>query len=416
MKRTLKSVFNRYTVTAALMLGLAASKSQNIQPTPTAEAAPYTTDLSSYVQAAPHSSFIPDRAIPHYIEHFYKRMRSLGNKASNENSVNTVGKRLNLSSMFNPGDSDTADRLNGLTPAQAQQKAWEFLKSRAYESLTRTRDGSWMKEALPAIEALYHDGISRSEEAHILNFLKHYTASDSYRQWEDQRREQIMRELKQNPRLQKLLTQWASVRYYHRDHNRKMEQYAIKQETLQIISDTMRKAFGMEPIPVIIDEIPDDLALWGVYTKTKAPDPQTGKIKSYEFILISHDLIKDSGNTTSDKLLDLFFEEVKHSIDSQMASDLLRGKIDADDVRFGHAAAFLLNAQNYAIPDKKACKSYRRLLQRRCEKSIDAYLEQYSERTAKEYAKKNRESFQYDARRISKLIIDDSAPKRKLSA
>lgn len=190
----------------------------------------------------------------------------------------------------------------------------------------------------------------------ILRFETGYTPDAAYTAWERERMEAAIDEIAKDPFIAETHDKWIAPAHY-RDENQAREQYALKQKSLQIVSDMIRKNFGLPPIPVFLHKFSEDES-----HNSGHFDPAGNKIE------INYDR-RWYTTTSFEKALDVIIHEIKHSIDMDMALSFAADEMKPGDDRISHAAAIWLNERHY-IPASR---------------NIDYYKKQYTERVAYEF-------------------------------
>ena len=208
-------------------------------------------------------------------------------------------------------------------------------------------------------------------------FQNNFVASSHYRNYESTLLEGALKKIVQNPRFKSNLAQWKPQSDY-KNRDDAIEQYKIRQESMQLIADELRSAFGFKPIPVELVVVPDHFPIGGFHS------PELGKI------VINYNSEGDRTHSLA-KVLPLLFEEVKHSIDRDMMWALINGDMKSSDIRAEHATAVLANKENYIgqLPFS-LLHPYDTIL------SYLDYHDQYIEESAKAFA-------EYAAKRLNNL-------------
>lgn len=184
-------------------------------------------------------------------------------------------------------------------------------------------------------------------------FQEAYNPPAAYAAWERERMEAAVETIASHPYIAETYNQWKPPAEYQ-DERDALDQHAIKQKTLQIMSDTIRGSFGLAPIPVRLFKFP------------KATEKNTGEYNgATNEIEINYDP-RWYTTVSFSHALETMTHEVKHSIDTDMAIMLATGVMPEDDIRAQHAAAIWLNERNY-VP---------------LSVDFDGYEKQYAERIA----------------------------------
>ncbi len=165
-------------------------------------------------------------------------------------------------------------------------------------------------------------------------FQEKFKPSKEYRAWENERMEEAINAIAQDSFIQDAHDKWKSQSDYE-DVADAEEQYTLKREVFQRVSDHIRDSFGLESIDVSMYVFQpyqmDTLAFY-----SPATDSIAVNYSAY-------------GNVTRsmERALTTIIEEAKHSVDSAMMGMYMRGEISNDDIRAEHAAAIWLNTKEY---------------------------------------------------------------------
>ncbi|GEM_PF-3117472 len=214
-----------------------------------------------------------------------------------------------------------------------------------------------------------YESVPDSEEfAAQIYFQNAFTAPQSYLDWEHERMDEARQAIAAHPEILQARKNWLAQEDYA-DERQAREQHRLKEDTLRLASDIVRKSFGLEPVPL------------SLYRFDASRDSQLGAYSVMKKKIEINYAWRHGVTDTLEAALSTVLEEAKHSVDHAFALMLENGEMGPSDIRANHAAARILNGKIYI----DGSKSEHSRLGSNKERIFQAYEEQYIERTAKKF-------------------------------
>lgn len=194
--------------------------------------------------------------------------------------------------------------------------------------------------------------------------------SGSYRKWEHERIGKAADDLMRSE-FNGLIAQWLPLSQINQGNA--SGQYRVRQQSMQILSDTLRSAFGLPSIPVILDVFPDALSA----SLGFAPPPgMTEKAVKGQLLIVNY--VEDPNTAVQYGV-----HEIAHTIDYSNVERLLRGQIDENDPLYSHVAGIVENGQSYVLP---LCSDGKLASIQTCPQKVREYKSQFIESDADRFA------------------------------
>lgn len=254
-------------------------------------------------------------------------------------------------------DPDAA-RLAALPAPAAEAEARALVATTSPEALSqrlKARTDADLAFTMTLLDSMMHNGLDESEREVQRSIFAGYETPAAVRAAEDAVITSTVDRLSQSAEFRNLRTAMTSLSHVKTEAQAK-EQLRVRQDLTQLVSDTVRAEFGMNPVPVFLTNLYQPLG--GFYSRcfddTDCPadaanDPGLPLMKN-GFIALnmapSYGIMDDFDTT-----LTVLIEEIKHSVDIDTAHNIPAGTMERTDPRYAHSMMILAssNAAAYEI-------------------------------------------------------------------
>jgi len=254
-------------------------------------------------------------------------------------------------------------------PNVMQKRAHEAI-DRGFQFPAQDQDRKQgLKDVFHVVEGLQYINRNKDELNFINDLLANYKPDKAFEDWQDALIKECIASLRADPYVARNISAWVKPTQYE-SLQHAGEQYILRAELCQYLSDNIRKKFGLEPIPVHILPLPDNLYFGGFYHSDD------------DYIVINYSDKFDVVDRPNISFFETIFEEIKHSVDAGLAEQCMKQEMAPDDVRYEHAAMIWLNGAHYC-----AVKTHMIGPVSVWQSGVPEYYSQYLEDNAKEFAK-----------------------------
>jgi hypothetical protein len=251
------------------------------------------------------------------------------------------------------------------TPAWSRFGMWESepTLTRHVCHVSKQNYGLELKRTIALLDAIHDDGLSRAEREFRTDCLASLEMPDAMAKHDAKIIKKILSSTDTKLLYKTSFSGWLGRKNWLTQTIATSE-FRRREIAAQAMADTVRKAYGLEPIPVHFMNLPKKTNLIGHYV------PRFDGKPAIIINAAGWANVIDSPQT----LLPVLLEETRHSIDHAAMSALKNGKLSPDDPNYYHAAMIAMNLQPaaYVRTGNGGNRS--------------AYENQYVERTAKAYA------------------------------
>jgi hypothetical protein len=333
-----------------------------------------TTLFTACAGRMPLANIVPENAHPDMSAEFSNlRLEMIRQTLTKPAQNNNTGRAVYLHSFLNCGEFTSVQNLAQQPPDQMEKSARQILRDRydrSPQNAARDYAGNYREalcQDLISLDIMPREGLTDEERDLWSKFQENVTADSAYSAWEKQRMDEAVNGLLRNHEFATTFEQWKKQGQYQTAEEAR-QQYNLRHTVLQKISDEIRGAFGLQPIPVYMVVFPKDL-------------PVTGYHQPHgNYIVVNYLESQGITNDLQTALLTLV-EETKHSVDQDLQKQRMAGVFNERDIRATHTALIIANDFNYTLPAYSSTLIGQAAYDRRW----NSYERQYVERNAKEF-------------------------------
>lgn len=276
--------------------------------------------------------------------------------------------------------------LKDMPPEQAEAEVRSCLSSLCEHKYPLLDSSDKFIARIMVLEAMFYNGLNAEEFRIYSEFLSRHEADAAFYNRDKQITNTVVAEIYTSTVYKNLRDKIIPTTRIISANA--VEQFHLRQNFMQYISDRIRAAFGYAPIPVYLDKFPAKINGTAALT---IDENYTYNFPDSQIILVNYlPSAVDNVNT----IIELMAHEIRHSIDFSYRAEFLARNIDSHDPRFSHVGVINLN-ENAVIP---LCEA-RTSAQVECPQQYNWYRDQYRERSAINFARKFIEEFRQEATR-----------------
>lgn len=224
------------------------------------------------------------------------------------------------------------------------------------------------------IDELREDGLTENEWRFQNDCMSSLTMPQAMADLDDAKVQALFNDTRWRNRLTAKFSDWTP-REEWATYGTATAAYNQRLEAFQFLNESMHRAYGYKAPRIVLLPLEDHHLLRGQYHHNFQG---TGPA----IVMNSNAVFTTMDNP--EHALRTLVEEIKHSIDNQMASEFFARKIHKDDPRFQHASIIFMNNRAIGYASPQVYFQNGELVGDR--QSYSDYAQQYLERTAKQYA------------------------------
>ena len=325
---------------------------------------------------------IPEGQNPNALTQIYERL-SARSRLPNPADFRIAS---TVTAVSNIPDNQWLRDLKNMPPEQAEQEVKACLSSLCDHKYPFLSPTDTFIARLMVLEALFNNGLDPEEFRTYSEFLSRHEADPAVYERDKRICEIVAAALLDSAAYRNLRAKIVpTARITAINAN---EQFHLRRDFMQHVSDRLRAEYGHAPIPVYLDKFPVQLSGTAALMIS---ENYTGDFPSGQIVLVNY---LPTTIDNPDKIIELMAHETRHSIDFSNRAALLEHRIESHDPRFTHIAVINLN-ENAVIP---LCDA-RTYAQIECPQQYSWYRNQYRERSAVDFARKFLEQFKQEIRR-----------------
>ncbi len=301
------------------------------------------------------AKLIPDGAVPDYMGEAYAKMGGVGKEYQHLPYINIYrelyGEDIDLYKNFPAGPYSFIGKMKNMSSADAEKEALRCIAKQCFNKLP----GDRLMNVIASFEALRHNDVTPREHIYYKVFLNSLRQSPKYQMLQEKKINESVASLMGNPAFLSNIGQWLPAEKITKDNA--SAQYDLHKEGLQLVSDEIRATFGLKPALIVLDNLSEKIGVvekdgvvenGGVGATGMVFPPEMTDEMSGGKQLVVIDYSAWHLGVSPWSFIEATSHETRHSIDQEMARQLIKGWMDPEiNPHFHHIATVILNGHAY---------------------------------------------------------------------